>query len=86
MGGAGGGVRALDLIGLAGVVLLLAGYALTVSGRLVATRPPALLLNLVGSLLILASLWGAFNVSAATIEVAWAGIAAIGLVRYARRG
>ena len=80
-----GGLRLLDGAGLAGVALLLVGYALTVSGRIEATRPPALLANLVGSLLILASLWGAFNLPSATIEIAWAAIAAIGLVRHGRR-
>ena len=75
-------VRWLDAAGLAGVALLLVGYALTVSGRAEARRPPALLLNLVGSLSILVSLKGAFNLSAAVIEVAWAGIAMAGLVRW----
>ncbi|MGI4730962.1 MAG: CBU_0592 family membrane protein [Janthinobacterium lividum] len=79
------GLRLLDGVGLVGVALLLAGYALTVSGRVEATRPPALLLNLVGSLMILASLWGAFNLSSAAIEIAWAAIAGIGLARHARR-
>ena len=75
-------MRLLDVAGLAGVALLLVGYAATVSGRAVATRPPALLLNLTGSLLILASLPGAFNLSAAVIETAWALVALAGLVRH----
>ena len=78
-------MRLLDVAGLAGVGALLVGYALTVTGRAAVDRPPALLINLAGSLLILASLRGAFNLSAAVIEIAWAGIALIGLVRHARR-
>ncbi|WP_375382900.1 hypothetical protein [uncultured Sphingomonas sp.] len=75
----------LDAVGLVGVVLLLVAYALTVSGRLGATQPSALAMNLVGALLILASLWGAFNLPSALIEAAWAAIAAIGLIRHGRR-
>ena len=78
-------VTVLDGLGLVGVAMMLAAYALTISGRLAATRPAALAMNLVGALLVLASLWGAFNLSSAVIETAWAVIAAIGLVRHALR-
>lgn len=72
----------LDLVGLIGVGLLLVAYGLTVVGRLDPLRPPALLLNLSGALGILASLGGAFNLSALVIETAWALIATGGLVRW----
>lgn len=72
----------LDAIGLAGVVLLLIAYGLTVSGKLDPLRPAALLLNLFGALGILASLWGAFNLSALVIETAWTLIALAGLARW----
>ena len=75
-------VTALDAIGLAGVVAMLIAYALTVAGRLDPLRPPALLMNLFGSLAVLLSLTGAFNLSAAVIETAWALIALIGLARW----
>lgn len=75
----------LDGVGLVGVAVLLAAYGLTVSGRLAATRPAMLAANLVGALLILASLWGAFNLASALIEGAWAAIALGGLIRHARR-
>jgi hypothetical protein len=72
----------LDAIGLAGVLLLLIAYGLTVGGRIDPLKPAALLLNLFGALGILVSLWGAFNLSALVIETAWAAIAIAGLVRY----
>ena len=75
----------LDAIGLAGVLLLLIAYGLTVGGRIDPLRPPALLLNLFGALGILVSLLGAFNVSALVIETAWALIAIAGLVRWAMK-
>ena len=75
----------LDAIGLAGVLAILIAYALTVAGRLDPLRPAALLLNLVGALGILVSLYGAFNLSAAVMEGAWALVALTGLVRHALR-
>ena len=75
----------LDAIGLAGVLAILVAYALTVAGRLDPLRPAALLLNLVGALGILLSLYGAFNLSAAVMEAAWALVALAGLARWASR-
>ncbi|WP_174296614.1 CBU_0592 family membrane protein [Sphingomonas bacterium] len=75
----------LDAAGLLGVALLLAAYAGTVTGRVAATRPAALAVNLAGSLLILASLRGTFNLPSAVVEIAWASVAAVGLIRHARR-
>ena len=80
-------VTPLDAIGLAGVAAMLVSYALTIGGRLDPLRPRALLLNLFGAIGVLVSLYGAFNLSSAVIEAAWALIAAAGLVRHAlRRG
>ena len=78
-------VTPLDAAGLVGVVMMLVAYALTIAGRLNAMRAPALTLNLIGSVLVLVSLYGAFNLSSAVIEAAWAVIALGGLVRLARR-
>jgi hypothetical protein len=70
-----------DAAGLVGVGLILAAYAGAQLGRLETTRPPALLMNLAGSSLILLSLTRAFNLSAAIVEGAWALIALFGLAR-----
>jgi hypothetical protein len=70
-----------DAAGLVGVGLILVAYAGAQLGRLETTRPPALLINLAGSSLILLSLVHAFNLSAAIVEGAWALIALFGLAR-----
>lgn len=75
----------LDAIGLGGVLAILIAYALTVAQRLDPLRPPALLLNLVGAIAILVSLYGAFNLSAAVMEAAWVVVALGGLVRFVVR-
>lgn len=73
-----------DLFGVVGVLLILSAYAGATSGKLDARRAPALLLNLVGALLILLSLYFDFNLSAVLMEGAWAMVALIGLARLAR--
>ena len=78
-----------DAVGLVGVAVILAGYALGVLGRLKPERAPSLALNFAGSSLILLSLVRAFNLSAAIVEGAWSLIALVGLARVAlkrRRG
>ena len=72
-----------DLFGVVGVLLILTAYAGATSGKLDARRAPALLLNLVGALLILLSLYFDFNLSAVLMEGAWALVALIGLARLA---
>ena len=74
-------MSAWDLCGLVGVGLILAAYAATQLRRLDPTRAPSLLMNMIGSGLIIISLLRAFNLSALLVEVAWAAIAAFGLVR-----
>lgn len=75
----------LDAGGIAGVLMVLVAYAGAQVERLDPTRPPALLLNLAGSLLILASMLHAFNLSACLMEAAWAMTAVYGLWRGVRR-
>ncbi|HVM99080.1 MAG TPA: hypothetical protein VMT68_02610 [Caulobacteraceae bacterium] len=71
----------LDVAGLVGVALILAGYAAATVGRLHPKGAPSLALNFVGASLILLSLTGKFNLSAAIVEGAWAMIALVGLAR-----
>lgn len=70
-----------DWAGVAGVLLMLGGYAGAQLDRLDPTRAPALLMNLAGASLVLLSLWRDFNLSAALMEGAWALIALFGLAR-----
>lgn len=74
-----------DIVGLLGVVLILAAYAGATTGRLDPQRAPALLANFLGASAILLSLSRDFNLSAAVVEGAWAVVALVGLLRLALR-
>lgn len=71
-----------DAGGLFGVLLILLAYVGAQLRRLDPTHAPSLMMNLGGSLLILASLAPPrFNLSAAVMEGTWALVALFGLVR-----
>ena len=72
-----------DIVGLIGVVTILAGYAVATMGRLDPKGAPSLAINFAGASLILLSLTQRFNLSAAIVEAAWALIALVGLIRRA---
>lgn len=72
-----------DIAGLVGVAMILLAYAGGVSNQLDPKRAPALLLNLVGALLILGSLYFEPNLSAIVMETAWALVALFGLLKLA---
>ena len=72
-----------DLGGLVGVAMMLVAYALGQLGRLRMESAPALLMNLIGALLVLASLTEKFNLSAVLMETAWALVALFGLIKLA---
>lgn len=61
--------------------MILGAYVGVQAGRLDARAYGSLVLNLLGSLLILASMLTAFNLSAALMEGAWALTAIYGLWR-----
>ena len=67
--------------GFVGVGLIVAAYFANQQGWLSAEnwRFPAA--NLAGSLMILTSLWTAWNFPSAVIEVIWAAISLYGLIR-----
>ncbi len=70
-----------DLVGNAGVVMILVCYFLAQAGRLGPNAPTYSLLNGLGALLIMVSLLYNFNLSSMIIEVAWLAISIYGLVR-----
>ncbi len=78
----------LNVGGVVGVLMVLIAYGGIHFDRLDPKKVPALLLNLVGSALILLSMIHAFNFSAFLMEAAWAAMAAFGLAKLAvgRRG
>jgi hypothetical protein len=82
-------VTLLDLAGLVGVSLILIAYAAAQVRWLDPVKAPALLMNLAGASLVLASLTRKFNLAAFVMEAAWAVVALYGLLRLAltrRRG
>ena len=75
----------LNTGGVIGVGLVLLAYAGIQFDWFDPKKAPALLMNLVGSGLILLSMVRAFNPSAFLMEAAWAAMAGFGLVRLAMR-
>jgi hypothetical protein len=72
-----------DIAGVIGVAMMLIAYAGGQISRLKMDAAPALLMNLVGSMLVLWSLTYRFNLSAAIMEGAWALVALYGLIKLA---
>jgi hypothetical protein len=72
-------------IGLVGVFSCLLAYALQQIGRINGDQLSYLWLNITGSVGILISLYHAWNLPAALMEVAWALFSIVGIVRYYKR-
>jgi hypothetical protein len=71
-----------DILGLSGAALFLAAYAGAQLERLDPVKPPALLLNLAGAILILISLIKDFNLGAFVLEAAWGLLALFGIAKH----
>ena len=73
-----------DIIGICGSVLFIGGF---VYANMAQTLNKLLFnaLNLVGAVLLLISLSVNFNLAAVVLEVAWGGIAFVGLIRALRK-
>jgi hypothetical protein len=72
-----------DAAGLIGAVLILLAFALVQARRLDPHKAAALLMNLFGAGLVMASLARRFNLAAFLLEAAWALVALWGLARLA---
>jgi len=70
-----------DVIGLAGVFLVLLCYGLLQTGRLSQQQPAYSLINALGAVLIFASLMFSFNLASVVIEICWFTISMVGLYR-----
>jgi len=68
-------------IGILGTAVIVAAYFANQRGSLSSDDRRYPLANLVGSLMILASFYSAWNLPAALIEVLWAGVSLYGLMR-----
>jgi hypothetical protein len=75
-----------NIIGIVGVFILLTGYLLVQVGKLHGGDYTYSVLNLIGSLMVLYSVFYAWNISAFIIETAWALISLYGIWRRHARG
>lgn len=71
-----------DLLGLTGAALFLAAFGGVQFEKLDPHRPPALLMNLAGAVLILISLVHDFNLAAFVLESVWGMISVYGLAKW----
>lgn len=71
-----------DLIGIAGVILVLLTYFLLQAGKLASTSLKYSTINLLGSALIMVSLLNTWNLASVIIEIAWGLISCYGIYRY----
>ncbi len=72
------------IIGILGVVINLAAYALLSSGRIRADEARYQLLNIAGTSCLLVSLCAQWNLPAFLTNIAWLVIGIVGLVRIRR--
>ena len=70
-----------DIAGLFGVLLIVIAYLLLQLDRLRSSAFSYSLMNAVGALLIIFSLWKSFNLSAFVMEGFWFLISMVGLLR-----
>ena len=73
-----------EVIGLGGVLIVLAAYFLLNSGRLNQYHVRFQLLNIIGALMILYSLIEHWNIATFFIEIAWIAISLVGVYKILR--
>jgi len=76
----------MDAVGVLGSLLLCVAYAAVSNQWLASNSIRFQVMNLVGALLLLASLWTRPNYGAILIEIVWAMIATVSLFRIASLG
>ncbi len=74
-----------DSLGLAGVILILVAYGLLQLGKLKADSKSFCLSNIMGSALIMYSLYFAWNLSAFIMEGVWILFSVYGLLRLIKK-
>ena len=74
-----------DLVGNAGVLLMVIAYLLLQMERMSSSSLTYLLLNSIGATCVIVSLWFRFNLSALLMEVFWLLISLYGLTRLASK-
>jgi len=71
-----------NIIGISGVALILFGYFLLQGGKIDTTNLSYHLLNLIGAILILISLYWKPNIPSIIIEICWINISIYGLIQW----
>lgn len=71
-----------DVIGMTGTALVVVAYVLLQMQKLSATSFVFNVMNLLGALLLMISLYFNFNLASMVIEVFWIGASLLGLYRY----
>jgi hypothetical protein len=72
-----------NVLGIIGSAVVIVAYFAVARGSIAADSKPYYLANLLGAALIFTSLWWAWNLPAAIVELFWAAISAYGLLRSA---
>lgn len=70
-----------NILGIAGSAILIVAYLAVARGSTAADSKPYYFANLIGAALIFVSLWWAWNLAAAIVEIFWAAISLYGLAR-----
>ena len=70
-----------NILGIIGSAVVIIAYFAVARGMIVADSKPYYISNLIGSGLIFASLWWAWNLPAVIVEGFWAAISIYGLAR-----
>jgi hypothetical protein len=73
--------RYADAVGIVGVILTLIAYYYINVGKFTSENMTYLVLNLIGSSMLMFSLCFSWNLSSVLIEIAWMTISVIGIVR-----
>ncbi|HSC18699.1 MAG TPA: hypothetical protein VLC74_07270 [Rhizomicrobium sp.] len=77
-----------NILGIVGSAIVILAYLAVARGSITGDSRLYYLANLLGAALIFASLWWAWNLPAAIVEIFWAAISAYGLIRavFTRQG
>lgn len=74
-----------NIIGMVGVALIVIAYFFNQAGKMASDSMPFPVLNLVGAVLILVSLWWSWNLPSFIMECIWITISAVGIARIMRQ-
>lgn len=74
-----------DFIGNVGVVLIITTYLLLQVGKMQSRQVAYSLINAIGAVFVIVSLYYDFNLSSFIIEIFWLAISSIGIVRFVKQ-